>query len=267
MVKLLKYSSYLFPSLAAHFALRLFLKPYKYKRPVAEEVWYAQARKKKLSNGLAVQEWGQEGNPRILLVHGWEGRGTQMGAFAEPLVNSGYHVIALDGPAHGESFGDETNAGVYSRALIEVQKELGVLFAIIGHSFGGGCTILAASLGLKAEKLVTISSPSDYAQVVQNFLQFLGLSPWAEKAFYSRLMLKAQMKLEDINISKLGQNLKIPVLIIHDRTDKEVRFQNALDLHQAWPHSELMTTEGLGHRRILKDESVIARVLKFIQQE
>jgi dienelactone hydrolase len=62
-------------------------------RPAAEQIWYEAARKRKLSNDLAVNEWGAEGNPKVLLVHGWEGRGSQMGAFAETLALEGYHVL------------------------------------------------------------------------------------------------------------------------------------------------------------------------------
>ena len=203
MIKFLYYSSFLFPTLAARKALSLFLKPKKYQRPAAEEVWYGSARKRKLSNGLAINEWGFEGNPKVLLTHGWEGRGSQMGAFAEPLVNEGYHVIALDGPAHGESPGDETNAGIYSRALASTQQELGAVKVSIGHSFGGGCSVLATHLGMKVEKLITISSPSDYTKVVQNFLDFVKLSPWSERVFHRILALKAQVRLQDINISNL----------------------------------------------------------------
>lgn len=266
MLKFIYYISFIFPTLAARKALSLFLKPKKHQRPAPEEIWYQAARKRKLNNGLAINEWGPDGNPKVLLVHGWEGRGSQMGAFAEPLVARGYHVIALDGPAHGESPGEETNAGLFSRALVTVQQELGELKACVGHSFGGGCLVLAVSRGLKTGKLVMISSPSDYAKVVQNFLDFVKLSPWSQKAFYSILTLKAQVKLQDIHITALGRNLDSPVLVIHDKNDKEVRYQNALNLHEAWPQSELMTTEGLGHRRILKDKTVIDRVVQFINK-
>jgi hypothetical protein len=32
----------------------------------------------------------------------------------------------------------------------------------------------------------------------------------------------------------------------------------------AWPGAELVTTEGLGHRRILRDPAVVARVTDFL---
>lgn len=267
MLRVLYFISFLFPSLAARKALKLFLIPKKYERPEAEKKWFSFSRNRFLNNGLSMNEWGIEGNPKVMLVHGWEGRGTQMGAFAEPLVQKGYHVIALDGPAHGSSPGIETNAGHYSRTLVSAQQELGVVHAIIAHSFGGGCSILACDLGLKVDKLVTIASPADYANVVAFFLKEVRLSPCSQKAFYSILAQKAQLKLENVNIKSLGRNLEIPILIVHDKNDKEVRFENAKELHQSWTHSKLLATEGLGHRRILKDTDVIQKIVEFIQYE
>lgn len=266
MLKFLRIISYIFPTLAAKKALKLFLVPQKHQRPAAENTWYASARKQILKNGLHSFNWGVEGHPKVLLVHGWEGRGTQMAAFAEPLVKTGYHVIAIDGPAHGDSPGEETNAGIFSRVLVEVQKELGDVRAIIAHSFGGGCSILASSFGLKVSKLVIIASPSDYAKVVQNFLDLVPLSSWATKVFYKILSQKAQVTLSGINIASLGQNLNIPILVVHDKNDKEVRFENAQRLHQAWPLSKLLATSGLGHRRVLKDPEVIQKVVEFIHE-
>lgn len=265
-LKFLYFMSYIFPTAAAYKASGLFLTPKKYKRPEAEKIWYASARKNKLKSGIGVNEWGMPGRPKVLLVHGWEGRGSQMGAFADPLVRAGYHVIAVDGPAHGDSEGSETNAGVFSRALVSVQKEIGSFHAVIGHSFGGGCSILAIDMGLQTEKLVTISSPSDYAQVVQGFLDVVQISLIAQKAFYKILTYKAQLELADLSITQLGAKLKIPILIVHDQNDKEVQFSNAISLHEAWSQSQLLKTEGLGHRRILKDEAVIQRVVSFIHE-
>jgi len=35
-------------------------------------------------------------------------------------------------------------------------------------------------------------------------------------------------------------------------------------MNEAWPGSVLLKTEGLGHRRILKDPKVISAVVNFI---
>src|SRR5262249_24762467 len=52
---------------------------------------------------LAVWQSGPAAAPAVLLVHGWGGRGVQMGAFVEPLRARGYRVVWFDQPGHGAS--------------------------------------------------------------------------------------------------------------------------------------------------------------------
>ncbi|MDH0650240.1 alpha/beta hydrolase, partial [Pseudomonas sp. GD03867] len=84
--------------------------------------------------GLSALRWGQ--GPTVLMMHGWEGRPTQFAALIETLVDHGHTVVALDGPAHGRSPGDQANVVLFARALLEAAAELPPLRAVIGHSMG-----------------------------------------------------------------------------------------------------------------------------------
>ena len=55
------------------------------------------------------------------------------------------------------------------------------------------------------------------------------------------------------------------LLIVHDRLDREVSFTHAERLAEAWRQARLHATTGLGHRRVLRDESVIAEVVEFVK--
>lgn len=242
-----------------------FLTPKKYKRPEAEQAWYNEAIKRSLKSGLAINEWNPSGEKKVLLVHGWEGRGSQMGAFVQPLVNQGFHVIALDGPAHGDSPGKKLNAGLYSQSLVEIQNELGSIDTVIAHSFGGGCSVIACHKGLQINKLVIIASPSDYFWVIRSFLDVLNLSELAEKRFIRILQKESKLHFDQLNISELGTQVQSKILLVHDKNDKDVPVNNAYVMNSYWPnHSELFITEGLGHRRILKDSIVVRKVTDFV---
>jgi pimeloyl-ACP methyl ester carboxylesterase len=256
--------SFFLPRLAAQKALQIFLGPQRVSRPPSEKNWYESARKFKAKNGLALFEWGVEQGKIVILIHGWNGRGTQLGAFAGPLVEKGYRVIAVDGPAHGDSPGQITSAGDFARTLIELQEEFGAVEAMVGHSFSSGCLVLAVHWGLQVRKLILIAGPARYEVVVQNFFKFIGLGLRAQKEFIRLITEKVGMAPADLDVSKLASSLKIPALIIHDEEDKEVRFPSAQMIHHAWPQSQLLITKGLGHRRILKDSKVIQRVADFI---
>src|ERR1043166_8169499 len=96
-------------------AERLFTSPRRHPRPDREAHVLAMGRRFDLDvtlrsprwhgehRRLAAWRWGH--GPTVLLVHGWEGRGSQLGAFVEPLVAAGLSVVAFDAPGHGDSPG------------------------------------------------------------------------------------------------------------------------------------------------------------------
>jgi pimeloyl-ACP methyl ester carboxylesterase len=55
-----------------------------------------------------------------------------------------------------------------------------------------------------------------------------------------------------------------PVLLVHDRDDRETAWSGGRDLSRAWPGARLLTTSGLGHRRILSDPKVVAEAVQFV---
>lgn len=255
------------PRHSAQWAEEIFLTPQRVPRPDSERLWFENARKKTLPGGIASYEWGPETGPLVLLVHGWSGRGTQLGAYAEALVKRGYRTVAIDGPAHGASAGEQTNVGHFSDCLVQVQKELGPLEAVVAHSFGAGCSVLAVIKGMKAKKLVLIAGPSHYDKVIQKFLRMLKMSKKAEKFFYEGLEKKVGMRASDLNVGTLGHKVlkdNVQVLVIHDRDDKEVPFSAAMAIQSEWPEVEVYETMGLGHRRILRNTDVAQKVAQFI---
>src|SRR5919107_5916537 len=134
------------PTLAGRLAAKLFARPRRHARPARESELIARGTRVALPDGLHATAWGA--GPTVLLVHGWEGRGAQLGAFVDPLVAAGYRAVALDGPAHGDSPGRTTTGPEFARALITTRDVVGSLAGVIGHSFGGFTALLALSRGL-----------------------------------------------------------------------------------------------------------------------
>lgn len=140
--------SNIFPKLTAKIALYFFSRPIRIARPKSEMAWYESARKFRLKNGIAAFEWGLSNDPLVLLIHGWNGRGTQLASFSESLVENHFRVVALDGPGHGSSSGKKTNPSHFAQFIIDAEKELleSTPFyrsrAVIAHSFGGGAQSL-----------------------------------------------------------------------------------------------------------------------------
>lgn len=258
--------SILTPKMTARIALKMFATPTRIPRPESEMEMYHLSKQYFLKNGIAAFEWGDATSPLVILIHGWNGRGTQLSAFAKPLVEKNFRVVALDGPGHGISPGKMTNPSHYAEFILNAQKELAPdgAHAVIAHSFGGGCSVLAAKRGLKVKGLVLVASPAFYDRVVQFFGKAFGLNKKAQVEFEKQITAFAGMKPSELNTGLIGSTLNIPALVVHDEGDNAVNYLSATAIVEVWPGTKLLTTQGLGHRRVLKDSKVIAFVADFI---
>jgi pimeloyl-ACP methyl ester carboxylesterase len=254
------------PRLAGRIALRLFCTPRRHHLPDWEKQVAAGGERLQIGPRLAAHAWGRsgDGGPTVLLLHGWEGRGTQLGRFADPFVKAGYRVIAVDLPAHGESPGRRTDLIECTEALRKIGRDLGSLAAVVAHSFGGAVTTLALERGLDAQAVALIASPSSIDDVIRRFGEFTGVRGGAMRAFRAAIERQTGVTLADVEIFERVARLHVPALIVHDRGDAEVPFHDAERLVARWPNATLLATEGLGHRRILKDDGVIRRVVEFV---
>ena len=263
---------HLFPKSASKIAYKLFTTPrskafHKSSDPILEsaklfEVLYG----KRI---LKAYEWGT-GLKTVLLVHGWESRGTALRSFVPSLVNSGYRVIAFDGPAHGDSAGTRTNLAHFSGAITAMIRQIGSVNGIIAHSFGGAASMFALSrtnLPTSIEKIVLIGTPAKVSYVVKQASEILKLPRKVSKNFITHLESIIEMPLEKANIEELLVSTGIKrALILHDIDDKAVPFQPMSELAAKWPAAELISTEGMGHHLIMKHPKIIEKVTTFISK-
>jgi pimeloyl-ACP methyl ester carboxylesterase len=66
------------------------------------------------------------------------------------------------------------------------------------------------------------------------------------------------------DVAKLAPRLAAPALVVHDWDDRAVPWGQGAQIARQWPGAQLMTTRGLGHRRILEDEAVTRAAADFI---
>jgi pimeloyl-ACP methyl ester carboxylesterase len=210
--------------------------------------------------GLSALRWGK--GPVVLLMHGWEGRPTQFGALITALVDAGYMVVALDGPAHGRSPGREANVLLFARAMLEAAAELPPLQAVIGHSMGGASAMLAVQLGLQTETLVSIAAPARILGVLRGFARMMGLPPKARSAFIRLVESDVGMRAEKMDVAHY--QLDVPGLIVHADDDTFVSVKESQLIHEAWFDSRLLRLPQGGHQRVLADSRVVDGVLSLL---
>ena len=257
-----RFLSLLNPKLALNRATKLFFTPIRHDPKQWEEEAELLGNRIRLENGVSAIVWGQ-GKP-ILMMHGWEGRATQMAGFIEPLTSNGFQIIALDAPAHGRSQGQQSNPGRFVETLFLAQQVFGPFYAVVGHSMGGGCSLYSALEGLQVEKIVSISGPANFQKLSKQFARFIGMSKSVVEKFVGKVEETVGIPFEDIDLLSRGKKLQQPTLLVHDSDDKEVPFSDAQDLAKIIPNGRFFPTSGLGHRKIMRSSVVIETVCNFI---
>jgi len=267
------------PKLAGSLALKLFMKPPNAKPPRREQGIRQQAKlsyREIKDRQIALRVWDNGSNdenmPTILLSHGWAGRTSQFLEIIKPLVSEGYRVIGADIPAHGDSSGTHTNMLDASQVLSIIAKEFSPLEAIIGHSFGTGTTLLALDkFEVKTPKIVLIGAYSRVTFIIDLFSEVFDFNQATKDAMQQIATDKyadsfgVEWTWENIAPVITMQSYDGKVLFVHDKEDNEVPLAEVSELHNLNANAEIMLTSGLGHRRILRDEAVVAKVLAFIQ--
>jgi pimeloyl-ACP methyl ester carboxylesterase len=252
------------PALAARWAEALFFTPPRPRKsrsllPPGAEALTLQSR----FGRLAVWSWGS--GPAVYLVHGWGGRAEQLGAFVAPLVSRGWRVIAVDGPGHGASAGRRSSGVEIGRGLADVVAQLGPARGVIAHSLGAAAVTFAVRESLRVERLVFIGAPADPLTWVERFGRRLGLSREVMAEMRRQSETRVQARWEDLPLVPLrGLAEPPPLLVVHDRDDREVPWADGAAIAAAWPGARLLETSGLGHRRVLRDPVVVAAVARFV---
>lgn len=253
------------PELVAGWAERKFLTPRKHARPERESEWLLSAQRGEVRYRDALlpsYSWGA--GPRVLLVHGWEGRATQLGPFVPALVAAGYQAVAVDMPGHGAAAPALSSEADFAFALTTIIQRLGPFHAVIGHSMGGAAAALSYSFRPATERLVTIGSPRGPQRFLDSYMRYLGLDAAQTARVARRIERRYGIPLAQLDVAAFGPRVTLPTLVIHDREDKEVLFDHALALSETLPAATLSVTEGLGHRRILRDAAVIEQAVRFV---
>ncbi len=260
---------WVFPKPMAHFAYRLFTRPMKRAQHKYSDALLEQAETFSIpfkQDDLKLYSWG-DGNETILLVHGWESRGTALRNFVPNLVEQGYRVVTFDAPAHGESGGDWVNMPLYAEAIRSVLLQLGRVKSIIAHSFGGSSSVYLLSFvdtNIELENLVLVATPSDIKVVFDGFAKMIRAALPVREALYEHIKNLTGIAIEDYQLEKFAPKMNVQnVLIVHDKQDDIVSFSDGEAYYHALNNSKIHVTEGLGHFKLVKNKTVIETITRF----
>ncbi|MEZ7950681.1 MAG: alpha/beta hydrolase [Flavobacteriaceae bacterium] len=256
--------------LASFFGIKLFITPVNFPIPKREQYMLKSAQKKRLhipeiKKEIEILSYGYS-KKKVLLVHGWSGRSTQLFAFADKLLENGFMVISFDGPAHGKSTGRTTMMPEFLKTIEKINTTFGPFEAAIGHSFGATSLYNAAATFLDIKTFIAIGSGDRISDIISNFAKNLYLKEKSAKKIQLGLEKKWMIHIDDFSSSSVAKKIKIPVLVVHDIIDGDVPVSCAYRIRQNLEKGSLFITNGLGHTKILRNNEVINKSIKFIIQ-
>lgn len=247
---------------------RLFTTPIKHKVPKRELEMDDNSLHKKIlipdvNKEIMVYQYGKS-DKKILLVHGWSGRGTQLVKFADAFVDKGYETISFDAPAHGKSSGNSTIMTEFIASILEIDNKFGPFEAAVGHSLGGMALLNAIKKGLKINRLTIIGSGDKVKDILDDFVSKLELKPEFSSHLQQHFEKKYNEPMENYSAQSAAKIVEIPVLVIHDENDNEVPVEASININDNLKNGELLITQHLGHRKILGNPFVIQKTIEFI---
>jgi pimeloyl-ACP methyl ester carboxylesterase len=207
--------------------------------------------------------WGRRRDPVVLVVHGWGGRGTQFRHFVAPLRAAGFAVVSFDAPGHGMSGDGVSSLHEFVRALDAMLDHLGPVHALVGHSMGAAAAALVmARRSHEVGRGVLIAPPASLEQSTRRIANALGWPGGMQEAVLGAIERQVGVPIGLFEAARhVGPQ---PLLLIHDRQDREVPFADGMRYVQTWPGARLLATEGLGHRRILAAPAVLDATADFL---
>jgi len=266
MGKILQFFS---KNLATMFAGKIFSTPLKFETPERELMMRQSAKSElieipSLQKKIMLYTYGFS-KKKVLIVHGWAGRGTQLVQLADKILENKMMVISFDAPSHGLSKGKRTSISDFIETIEEINKTYGPFEAAIGHSFGGMTLLNSVSQGMRINKLVTIGTDNSISEIFKLQIKKIGLKPVIANKLVSTFEEKHKAKVDSFSSEKVALNINIPTLVIHDSQDKYASVSSALTIRQNLKYGQILITNGLGHHKIFKNSMVIQRIIDFIK--
>jgi len=201
----------------------------------------------------------------VIFQHGWEADSADLSTMGQAVLDAGYSVALIDGPAHGQSEGRKSNMLYFARGLGLAGQQLGQPHAMIAHSMGLPATVLAMRRhGFMPGRVIGLGAPDALPRNVAFQGKRLGMSQRAISLTIDAVSDAFGEPATNLDITRDAPHLSTPALILHGDNDYIAPPEGAERIAQAWPGAQLTTFEGIGHRGILRDERVVERVLGFL---
>ena len=151
------------------------------------------------------------------------------------------------------------------RMIRAVAATVGPVHALVGHSFGAAALAIAlAEHEMDVRGAVLLAPAIGPALFVDRFTGMIGLPAARAEGMMRHITRTIGREPRSLDARWAVTHLHVPALVVHDPADREVPWLHAQAIADAWPGSRLLSADGLGHRRLLRDERTLSTVTDFI---
>jgi pimeloyl-ACP methyl ester carboxylesterase len=211
--------------------------------------------------------WNHPSPKKVLILHGFESSVTNFEKYIEPLIEKGYEVLAFDAPAHGRSSGKTINAVMYKEFVKYIWNNYGPIDSFLTHSFGG----LALCLAIEeiphsaSVKIVLVAPAAETKTAIDHFFRLLKLDRGVRKEFDNIITEIGGKPPEWYSVSRIAPEIKGQVLFLQDKEDPMTPLSDVKTImDKNYPNFHFVISEGLGHRRIYRDEQSLKKIMEFL---
>jgi len=217
---------------------------------------------------IATYVWGDPSTqPYALLVHGWSSFGLRFLPWIHHLREAGFAAVTFDQPGHGNSTGELCTLPDFIHTIHAIGALYGNAALAIGHSLGGAAVTLAQAEHWHAERIVAIAPPANMEAAAERFMRFMHLGYHLRDRFFDWHEHTTGVNVSELDVRRHLPALGHPCLIVHDLDDVEVPWGEGELYAHHWHNARLLTTQGLGHHKVLDAPEVIDAVLAFTRGE
>ena len=217
---------------------------------------------------IATYVWGDPTQqPYALLVHGWSSFGLRFLPWITRLRAAGFAVVTFDQPGHGYSTGEMCTLPDFINTIHAIGARYGKAALAIGHSLGGAAVTLAQGEQWRAERIVVIAPPSNMEAAAERFMRFMRLGYHLHEQFIGWHEQITGVNVRELDVRRYLPALGQPCLVVHDLDDSDVPWGEGELYARHWQNASLLTTQGLGHHKVLTAPEVIDAALAFARGE
>ena len=219
--------------------------------------------------GIAVNgfRWNKGGYPRVQVVHGFESASSNFEVYISAFIEKGYEVLAFDAPAHGVSGGKQITLPLYINTLAAVYRQYGPVQLYMAHSFGALALVhfLETLPPGSAYRIALVAPATEAVTAIDGFFRLLGLGASIRVPFNQLIEQAGNVAPAWFSIPRAIAGIKMPVLWVHDREDTITPLTDVQPvMDKQYPNLHFLITEGLGHRRVYRDNGVVKAITEFL---